>query len=135
MTAISTARRLFLKRAAVGAALAPVIGADVARAATMHASGGGHIVPGMGAFGGPIQQAGSASGGIAGTALRAIQHGFYDRQKETAERAFYRIGWFDPDIAALSSTSHAFKLAKQRERDRESQGMLEKMRRMAWPED
>jgi hypothetical protein len=53
-------------------------------------------------------------------------------ESEARESLAFRVGPFDPDIAAIGSVSNSFRAGMQRRRDDRRRSTLDRLRRLAW---
>lgn len=72
--------------------------------------------------------------GIINFVLRQARSIFRARAREIEVRNRYRAGRFDHDVHVMGSWSLAFKAQIQRRRDEADEGMLDKLRRAAFPD-
>ena len=66
--------------------------------------------------------------------LKAARHLYRAKDRERDRHTNYRAGRFDHDVHVMGSWSLAFKATVQRERDEAEEGVLEKLRRAAYPD-
>ena len=132
MPVAKVARRAFLRGAAAIGLAAPTSGAvSVAQQ---------RLSPGLGAVAG---QVGSPSSGVDPWVRAKMTKLGWQRLCDRRERleeehgigVFYRLNGLDPDLYALQSTSHAWKVGRQRQRDRELARQLRRMTFRIWPKE
>ena len=117
-------RRMFLRRAVGAAAFAPLAGSAVGeelRAGAMRLQAQAPLLIN------PPQESGPLSWRV-----QRARSAYDLASSASRDNLMFRVGPFDPDIAALGSVSNSAKARMQRQRDDRRRSLLERLRLRAW---